>query len=284
MPHDREVPRRDAGAEGERDESRVARVDDELWHDRDAEPFGDEAGERAVVVAAEDDVQVRHAASQVGLGLADVAPGDDRTAAELAEGRRAVAPGELGSGLHEQHVRIGQHLLRLERSFGEGQVGKREVELAVLEQRQQVGGVGLLAHAHLDARPVVLEAAEEAGEDAGADALVDPDAQGARRPFRERGHVRLCCVELRDDRVRVASEEPAGVGQVDGSRATWAVDEALADVALELGDLLADGRLGIAELACRPAERARAPHGLEGREMPELDAEPSITFHDRFEV
>ena len=77
----------------------------------------------------------------------------------------------------------------------------------MLEQLQQVGGVRLLAHAHLDARPLLAEAAEQGGEDARADALEDADAQRAGRAFRERRHVGLGGVELRDDRVGVAEQE-----------------------------------------------------------------------------
>ena len=134
----------------------------------------------------------------------------------------------------------------------------------MLEHAQQVGRVDLLADAHLDARPVLLEAAEEAGEDARADALKDPDAERAGGAFGERRHVGLRGVELRDDRVGVPEEEPAGVGQVDRPRAARAVDEPLADVPLELGDLLADGRLRVAELAGRAGRRtacARPPRG-----------------------
>ena len=153
----------------------------------------------------------------------------------------------------------------------------------MLEQAQQVGGVGLLPDVHLDARPVLLEAAEEAGEDARADALEDPDAQRAGRALREGVHVRAGGVELGDDRVGVTEEEPAGVGEVDGPRATRAVDEPLADRPLERGDLLADGRLRIAELSGGAAEGARASDGLEGREMAQFDAEESIAFHNRNE-
>ena len=153
----------------------------------------------------------------------------------------------------------------------------------MLEQAQQVGGVDLFADAHLDARPFLLEAADQAGEDACADALVDPDAQRPGRAFGERGQVGLRGVELRDDRVRVPEEQPARVGQVDGPGAAGPVDEPLPDVALEQRDLLADGGLGVAELAGRPAEGARAADGLQGREMPQFDAEPSITFHNQNE-
>ena len=137
---------------------------------------------------------------------------------------------------------------------------------------------------HLDARPRLLEAAEQAGEDAGADALEDPDAERAGGAFGERRHVGLRRVELRDDRVGVAQQEPAGVGQVDRPWAAGPLDEPLAHAPLELGDLLADRRLGVAELAGGAAERPRAADGLQGREMPQFDAEPSITFHYRIEL
>ena len=154
----------------------------------------------------------------------------------------------------------------------------------MLEQAEQVGGVGLLAHAHLDARPVLPEAAEQGGEDAGADALEDPDAQRAGGALGERGHVGLRGVELRDDRVGVAEQEAAGVGQVDGPRAARAVDEPLADDALELGDLLAHRRLRVAELA-RGARRTSACRPTASRAARWRSSTPSqsITFHNRIE-
>ena len=151
------------------------------------------------------------------------------SAGELAQPRRRVPLRELRLRRDEQHVRILQHLGRLERPVGQRQVGEGEVELAALDPPQQVGDVGLLLHADLDARPLALEAAEEAGEDARADALVDADAERAGGALGERGHVRLGGVELRDDRVGVPEEQPSGLGQVDAPRPAGAVDEALAD-------------------------------------------------------
>ena len=153
----------------------------------------------------------------------------------------------------------------------------------MLEQSQQVGRVRLLADVHLDARPRLPEPAQQGGEDAGADALVDPDAQRAGRALREGGHVGLCRVELGDDRVGVAEQEPPRVGEVDPPRASGALDELLPDHALELGDLLAHGRLRVAELASRAAERAVPRHGVERHEVAQLDAGPSITFHTQYE-
>jgi hypothetical protein len=81
----------------------------------------------------------------------------------------------------------------------------------------------------------------------------------------------------------VPEEQAAGVGEVDAPRAARTVDELLADDLLELGDLLAHGRLRVAELARRGAEGAKPPDGLQGDEVAQFDASPSITLHNRFE-
>ena len=153
----------------------------------------------------------------------------------------------------------------------------------MLEPPQQVGGVGFLVDVHVDARPLLAEAAEQGGEDAGADALVDPDAQRAGRALGQGGHVCLGRVELGDDRVRVAEQQPAGVREVDAARPARALDELLADDLLELGDLLADGRLGVAELAGGPAERAMPGNGVERHEVAQFNAGPLITFHNQYQ-
>jgi hypothetical protein len=55
-------------------------------------------------------------------------------------------------------------------------------------------------------------------------------------------------------------------------RAPGPLDETLADDPLEHRDLLADGRLGVAERRSRLAERALARDRLESQEMPQFDA------------
>ena len=186
-------------------------------------------------------------------------------------GRRRVELRELRAGGDEQDVRILQHLCPLERPVAQRQVGEGQVELAVLEQPQEVGGGALLPHADADERPLLAEAAHEGGEEAGADALVDADAKRSRRALGERGHVGAGRVEARDDRVGVAEQEEPGLGRLHAPRAAGAVEEPLPDDPLELRDLLADGRLRIAELARRAAEGARcarpppAPRDAAGR-------------------
>ena len=78
----------------------------------------------------------------------------------------------------------------------------------------------------------------------------------------------------------MAEEELAGLGEGDAARPAGPLDELLPDDALERLDLLAHGRLGVAELLGGTPERALLGHRLKGREMPQFDAEPSIRSHD----
>ncbi len=100
----------------------------------------------------------------------------------------------------------------------------------------------------------------------------------------ERCHVRLGRVQPGDDRLGVAQQQPAGLGEGDRARPARPLEQPLADQSLEGLDLLADRGLRVAERSCRAAERPFARDRFEGGEMPELDAEPSIRFHDRYEA
>ena len=137
----------------------------------------------------------------------------------------------------------------------------------MLEQAHQVGRRALLAHAHSDARPLRAKAADEGGEEARADALVDADAKRSGCALRECRHVCPCGVELGDDRVGVAEQQEPGLGRLHAPGAAGTVEEPLADDSLELRDLLADRRLGVAELTRRAAERAGARDRFQSREM-----------------
>jgi hypothetical protein len=61
------------------------------------------------------------------------------------------------------------------------------------------------------------------------------------------------------------------------------VEEPLSDDPLELRDLLADGRLGVAELPCCAAEGACACDRFQSGEMAQIDSQPLISVHDRYE-
>ena len=84
-------------------------------------------------------------------------------------------------------------------------------------------------------------------------------------------------------RFGVAEQEQTCLRRLHAPRATWTVEEALPDDALELSDLLAHGRLRVAELARRGAERPRPRNRLQRGEMAQLDAQPIISAHNQLE-
>jgi hypothetical protein len=90
-------------------------------------------------------------------------------------------------------------------------------------------------------------------------------------------------LQVCDDPRGVTEEELPGFGERDAARPARALHELLADDALEGLDLLAHRRLGVAELLGSTPERALVGDRLEGGEMPQLDSEPSISTHDRYE-
>ena len=135
----------------------------------------------------------------------------------------------------------------------------------------------------LDLRPRARVAAHHRGEDLGAHALERADAQRARLARRQCGEIGLSRLEARHDRFRVAEQQPPRLGERDRPRPARPLDEPFPDRPLERRDLLADGRLRVAELVRGTAERALFGEGLERRQMADFDAEPTIRFHDRNE-
>ncbi len=75
----------------------------------------------------------------------------------------------------------------------------------------------------------------------------------------------------------------ARLGQRDGPRPAGALDELETDRALERGDLLGDGRLRVAEALGRAREGVLLRDGLQSGQVPRLDADESISRHDRFQ-
>jgi hypothetical protein len=78
----------------------------------------------------------------------------------------------------------------------------------------------------------------------------------------------------------VADEQGPRLGHRDRARAARALDQPLADDALERRDLLRDRRLRVAEPGRGGAERALAGHRLQRGQVPQLHPEPTIRFHD----
>ena len=80
--------------------------------------------------------------------------------------------------------------------------------------------------------------------------------------------------------VGVAQETLTCVRRGHRPPATGAVQELHACRVLERRDLLADRRLGVAELGARSTERPGLDDGFESGEMADLDTDQSIMFLD----
>jgi hypothetical protein len=78
----------------------------------------------------------------------------------------------------------------------------------------------------------------------------------------------------------VAEEQRPGLGRFDDAPTARALEQSGPGGPLERGDLLADGRLRIAELRRRAGKGPFAGDDLEGHEVTEIDPEQKISFHD----
>ena len=186
-------------------------------------------------------------------------------------------------GRDEQHIRIPEELFGLERSLEGGEHREGEVELTPLDQPKQVVVRRRLRQLEPDERPGGEEPPHHLGQDLGADALERSDPQVAALTLGERGHVRPSGVEAGDDRLGVSQQQRARFGQRHGARTARSLEQPLSDDAFERLDLLADGGLRVPERLRRAPERALPGDGLQGGQVAELDAEPTIRFHDRVE-
>src|SRR5207248_5694643 len=104
---------------------------------------------------------------------------DEVELGDLARRGRGVALRERRVGREQEDVRVAEQLLRLEGPLRERHVRERQVELAALDEREQLGVVRLLFEPDLDSWPRGAEPAHQLGEDARADRLVDADAEDA---------------------------------------------------------------------------------------------------------
>ena len=270
MPGDPDPARRHA-CKAEDRRPVVTRVDGQERDEGDADAGGDELLDGAVVVGAEDDVRLEAGVAEAVLDLVDAAAlavADQRHCRDLAEGRRLGPAGQRRVDREDDDVRVAHQLDGLERPLADREHHEGEVELAALDELEQAAVVGRLGQLDGHVRPGVRELAQQAWEHARAHALVGADVQRPRRALGERGHVGLGRLQAGDDACCVAEEELAGLGEGDPARPAGPLDELLPDDALERLDLLAHGRLGVAELLGGAPERALLGHRLKGREMP----------------
>ena len=179
------------------------------------------------------------------LRRAAVAEADQRLLGDLAQ--RGHVPGPRRSPSRrraQEHVVVLEHEARLEPRVLERKLDEREVELATLDEvGEDAVGVGL-AELDLDGRPGAREPAHHLRQDLGADALEDADVERTGLAGRERAEIGLGRLQPRDDRPRVAEEQPSRLGERNRARAARPLDQPLADDPLERRDLLADRRTG----------------------------------------
>ena len=142
------------------------------------------------------------------------------------------------------------------------------VELARLDEVGEVPLVPRLVELEPHLGRLLAQALDDLGQDRRADALVDADAKRRVPLLADRGEIGLGRVHARGDRLGVAQEQVAGRGGNGVALSDAALEQSLADRALESRDLPADRRLRVAELLGRAREGALRRDGLERREMP----------------
>ncbi len=84
----------------------------------------------------------------------------------------------------------------------------------------------------------------------------------------------------RKHRACMGEQHPACLGQLDGSRAGESIEDASSSDALEVGDLLTHGGLGIPKLLGRGTERPMPGHGIEGDQVSKLKPSEAISTGD----
>jgi hypothetical protein len=284
VPHEPDHARRDAALEVDELDALVVLVHGQERSDADSDPGADEPLDGPVVVGAEHERRSAPARAEPLLDLlhrvALVEP-DEGLERDLLQRRGSLQGRERRARGDEENERVVQQLDRLVRAGSDGQGPEGQVELAALDELEELALVDGLAEDDLDVRARLGEAPQQRRQHAGPDALERPDAEPARVSGLERSHVGLRREHARLDRVRVTQQDAAGLGQRDRARAAWALDETEPDDALESRDLLRDGGLRVAETLGGAPERALVGDRLQRDEMAEVEAVPAIRLHDR---
>ena len=187
------------------------------------------------------------------------------------------ASGDSGGG--DQHERVMEELDRLERALLEGQHAEREVERAGSKELEQALVAVGLGEPDLDVGPRLAEAADDRRQHPRSNALVHPDAQRAGLAGRVREEIGAGGLEAVRDRLHVALEQPAGLGELDRPAAPTPVEQPDAERRLEPHDVLADRRLRVVEGVGRPVEGPLVRHGAEAQQLPKAEVREGIREH-----
>ncbi len=280
MPVERDPPRRQQLAELDDCDPRIVLVDGQARQDRGADAGADERLRGRVRVRPHGDLRLVPGRAQVALDERHHRPADERDERlgdEVGELRAGAGRCQRRLARDDQHARVDEHLGALQRLGSDRQLAEGGVELAPLDALDVRAIAARLLQLDLDGRMLDGELQQRRGHQPGRGALVDADAQRLGAVGGERAQVGLGGVELPEDAAGVLEQQQAGLGQLDRRRvASDAVDEPCPDQHLELRDLLADGRLHVAEPIGGAPERALRVNRGERREMTKFNPCPAL--------
>src|SRR5438552_14892983 len=152
------------------------------------------------------------------------------------------------------------------------QMNKRNVQLAALDQPEELEIEVRLGQKDVRVRADRSESLQDLRQDGGADALEGSDPQRAAGARGMRLEVGLCHRQARPNAPCMPQQNLTRRRQADRLRAATPVDESLPHHTLQGRYLLADRRLRVAESGSRPIERTFFGHRLEREEVTKLDS------------
>ena len=156
-----------------------------------------------------------------------------------------------------------------------------EIEHARNQAVEQFRGEVRLAHGERHAWRTGAQLLCKRGHECGGHARHCADAQLAGAAVGERGQIGARRFEVPGDRIGVPEQLAACLGELDRAPSRRARHERHADDPLERLQLLADGRLRIAQADGRAADRSLARDRLERGEMAQIETGPFRKRGDR---
>ena len=253
-------------------------VHQEPRHDRDAHAARHQLLDGIGVVGAHHgihcDVELGQRRRQDALGGDAAVLRDQRAPGQIGHLERPAERRQLVAGGHHQYVGVAQDLGRLQPGDVVDDRRQRQIEVARRETLQQlVGAVALLDMEHDVGCLQPQRDRKRRDDDAGdAEDRAEPDDTGDLGGVG--AEVAVGLDEALADGRGMGQQPAAGVGQIDVPRARRAHQQLDPDDALERADLLADGRLGVAEPLGRAAHRPRLGDGGEGAQVTQVDLRP----------
>ena len=137
----------------------------------------------------------------------------------------------------------------------------------------------LLDRSHDETRDLTAHAPDDVGEELDGDTLKGADDESAPCAGGDIGNLLARGVEAVEDHFGVAQQGPTDRGEDDWFRPAGALEHRAAHESLEAGDLLADGRLGVAEDVGGPPEGPLLGYGAQCFEVSYLVAR-GAEWHD----